>query len=35
MLFEALPYASVFTITANVDADHVPDPDDVIRRPWN
>jgi cellulose synthase/poly-beta-1,6-N-acetylglucosamine synthase-like glycosyltransferase len=23
------------TITAIVDADHVPDPDDVIRRLWN
>jgi len=33
--FDILLYAGVFTITAIVDADHVPDPDDVIRRLWN
>ena len=30
--FEVLSYAGVLTITAVVDADHGPDPDDVIRR---
>jgi WS/DGAT/MGAT family acyltransferase len=30
--FEVLSYAGVLTITAIVDADHGPDPDDVIRR---
>ena len=32
--FEALSYAGVLTITAIVDPDHGPDPDDVIRRLW-
>jgi hypothetical protein len=30
--FEVLSYAGVLTITAVVDTDHGPDPDDVIRR---
>jgi hypothetical protein len=30
--FEVLSYAGVLTITAVVDADHGPDPEDVIRR---
>jgi hypothetical protein len=30
--FEVLSYAGVLTITAIVDADHGPDPDEVIRR---
>jgi Beta-lactamase/WS/DGAT C-terminal domain len=31
--FEVLSYAGVLTIAAVVDADHGPDPDDVVRRP--
>jgi hypothetical protein len=30
--FEVLSYAGALTITAIVDADHGPDPNDVIRR---
>ena len=30
--FEVLSYAGVLTIATVVDADHGPDPDDVVRR---